>query len=196
MSRMSGSVSLLDPIERPGSRLIQENAALRDTIRMMGIRIAELEALADSDTLTPLPNRRMFERELERTIARVARYGTSAALLYVDLDGLKGINDFHGHGAGDMALIHVAELLKEHIRAGDLAARLGGDEFGLLLDNVSEVAAREKADMLAETIATTPMANGMRVSVSVGVTTLVPNEPGNAALGRADGDMYRAKRGD
>jgi len=196
MSRMSGNASLLDPVERPGSRLIQENAALRDTVRMMGIRIAELEALADSDTLTPLPNRRMFERELERTIARVARYGTSAALLYVDLDGLKGINDFHGHGAGDMALIHVAELLKEHIRAADVAARLGGDEFGVLLDNVGEAAAREKADVLAETIASTPMPNGMRVSVSVGVTMLVPNDAGNAALGRADGDMYRVKRGD
>ncbi|WP_167954602.1 GGDEF domain-containing protein [Sphingomonas jejuensis] len=191
---MSGITSPLDPVERRSSRLVEENAALRETVRMMGIRIAELEALADSDTLTPLPNRRMFERELERTIARVARYGTSAALLYIDLDGLKGINDFHGHGAGDLALIHVAELLKEHIRAGDLAARLGGDEFGVLLHSVSEEAAREKAQSLAEVIAATPMANGMRVSVSVGVTTLVVNDAGGTALGRADGDMYRLKR--
>ena len=80
--------------------------------------------------LIDLPNRRGFMRELERLIARVDRYGIDGAMLFVDLDGLKIINDTLGHRAGDEALIQVAALLVKGMRHSDVVARIGGDEFG------------------------------------------------------------------
>ena len=91
--------------------LADENALLRASLSKMRERLTELEMLADTDTLTPLPNRRRFLRELERVVGQANRHGTPAAVLYVDLDSLKAINDAHGHFAGDAALIHVGRLL-------------------------------------------------------------------------------------
>src|SRR5690242_1112063 len=107
--------------------LRQENAALRAQVAELEARIEKLERLADSDTLTPLPNRRFFFRAVERAVAQRARHGTPAALLFVDLDRLKEINDEHGHGIGDQALIHTAWLLREKVRGSDVVARIGGD---------------------------------------------------------------------
>ena len=98
--------------------------------------IAELEARADVDPLLDILNRRGFERELKRSLAYVQRYGGEAALLFVDLDGFKAINDRHGHAAGDALLKAVARELTGHVRASDTVARLGGDEFGVLLWNL------------------------------------------------------------
>lgn len=172
--------------------LKDENAALKSTVSALRARIAELETLADSDTLTPLPNRRFFLRELERAALQVSRYGTSAALLFVDVDSLKSINDIHGHCAGDMALIHIGRLLRDQVRGSDIVARIGGDEFGLLLEHVDEAAARDKAEALCRAIVETPLAGGITLSVSIGVAPL--GEDHQAVIARADGDMYRAKR--
>lgn len=178
-----------------GSRaLVEENAALRAIVDELRARVAELETLADSDTLTPLPNRRFFLRELERVAAHVTRYGTPAALLFVDVDGLKAINDAHGHGLGDAALIHVARLLRESVRAADTVARIGGDEFGLLLDHVDEAAAREKAVSLCDAIAASPLPGSVPIAVSIGVTAVGAGDCPETALARADGDMYAVKR--
>ena len=103
--------------------LSQENAALRARVAELETRIEKLERLADSDTLTPLPNRRFFFRAIERAVAQHARHGTPAALLFVDLDRLKEINDAHGHSTGDQALIHTAWVLREKVRGSDVVAR-------------------------------------------------------------------------
>ena len=98
-------------------------------------RVEQLDQLAHQDSLINLPNRRGFMRELERLIARVDRYGIDGAMLFVDVDGLKTINDTFGHRAGDEALIQVANLLANGVRQSDVVARIGGDEFGILLES-------------------------------------------------------------
>ena len=185
----------LDGIMGVDSQKMQdENAALKATIAELRGRIDELEKLADSDTLTPLPNRRFFLRELERVAKQVARYGTPAALLFVDVDGLKVINDAHGHGVGDDALIHVARLLREQVRGGDIVARIGGDEFGLLLDRADESTAREKAAALCAMVARSPTPGGVTVTISIGIAALTGEDDHHTLLARADGAMYAAKR--
>ena len=179
------------------ARLLQENALLRGEVEDMRRRVEELEALADSDTLTPLPNRRHFLRELDRVMRHVARYGTPAAILFVDVDGLKTINDTHGHRAGDAALVHIAAVLRERVRASDIVARIGGDEFGLLLEHLDEDAAREKAAALCGAISETPLpesAGDIDIAVSIGVAAVTPGDDLETALARADRDMYCVKR--
>jgi diguanylate cyclase (GGDEF)-like protein len=91
-------------------------------------------------------------RELQRLIARVDRYGVNGAMLFVDVDGLKIINDSFGHRAGDEALVQIADLLSKGVRHSDVVARIGGDEFGILLENSDESAAQETAARLIEQI--------------------------------------------
>ncbi len=178
------------------SRLLDENQALRTELATAQGRIGELERLADMDTLTPLPNRRCFVREVARVVARVARYGAPAAIVFVDVDALKAINDAHGHSAGDAALIHVAALLRRDVRAGDLVARIGGDEFGLLLDHVDAAGAAAKALALFAAADATPLIfAGERVPVglSLGVAMIAADDSVDALLARADAQMYAAK---
>lgn len=174
--------------------LREENRALRAEAAALHARIAELETLADSDALTPLPNRRYFVRQLSRLVGQVARYGQGAAVLFIDVDGLKSINDRHGHRAGDHALIHIAGILIGHVRITDVVARIGGDEFGVLLDRVDERAARDKAAALREAIAAAPLDGRLPISVSIGIATLQPGDDDETALARADQDMYGGRR--
>jgi diguanylate cyclase (GGDEF)-like protein len=175
-------------------RLRAENASLDRELRAMRIQVAELERLADSDTLTPLLNRRAFLREVERGIARVARHGTPVAVMIADLDNLKAINDRDGHQAGDAALMHVGYALKASVRASDTVARIGGDEFGLVLEDLDADAAVAKALALAAAIAAAP-ADGVDVSISIGHTLVIPNDSIDSVIARADRAMYGAKRG-
>src|SRR4030095_2227392 len=99
---------------------------------------------ADTDALTEVFNRRGFDRELRRTLAYIKRYWTRAALIYIDLDGFKPVNDRHGHAAGDAILKAVAATLVRCVRASDTVARLGGDEFAVILWNLSEADAAAK----------------------------------------------------
>jgi len=174
--------------------LAAENEALRARLAGLEEKLERLERLADSDPLTPLFNRRYFFRAVERAVAQLARHGTPACLLFIDLDGLKAINDGHGHNMGDEALIHTAWVLREKVRASDVVARLGGDEFGVLLEYADEEAAREKAATLQNALAAMPLHGRLRVTVSIGVTALRPADTPEAALGRADAEMYGMKR--
>src|SRR5580765_498188 len=123
--------------------LMCEIARLRDEIIKLESKVQQLDQLAHLDPLIGLPNRRGFMRQLEALIARVKRYGDHGAMLFVDIDGLKAINDSYGHQAGDEALIRVSEMLVSGVRSGDCVARLGGDEFGILLEHADEAIAAE-----------------------------------------------------
>lgn len=175
---------------------IDENQLLSAALEQMRERIEELERLVDTDTLTPLPNRRRFLREIERVVQHGRRYGTEATVMFVDVDGLKAINDGHGHLAGDATLIHIAGLLQSMVRASDIVARIGGDEFGLLLEHIGIEAAQEKARALIDTVANTPMLIGgkrVRLGISIGIAELTPEDDAESLLFRADVAMYEGR---
>lgn len=138
---MAAAEDLTDEIER----LKAEAAHWR-------ARAEAAEALAERDVLTPALNRRGFVRELSRAMAFCRRHGTEAVLLYLDLDGFKGINDRLGHQAGDRALIACAEILNRNLRESDAMGRLGGDEFAVLLLGTNLVAGKQKAETLADAL--------------------------------------------
>ena len=179
------------------SALEQEVVALRKELRLLRLANEELERLVVRDTLTPLYNRRHFITCLVERLNRLERYGTAAALVFIDVDGMKSINDTFGHSAGDYALNHVAHLLIGAIRSTDIAARVGGDEFALLLDGLDEAAAIGKAETLSQLITATECNFGdyiLPLSASFGCTALRSGDSDFAAIARADMAMYAAKR--
>jgi diguanylate cyclase (GGDEF)-like protein len=173
---------------------LDENQLLSSALAKMRDRIEELERLVDSDTLTPLPNRRRFVREVERVVHHGRRYGADSSwVMFVDLDGLKQINDSYGHLSGDAALIHVATILQSMVRTTDIVARIGGDEFGLLLEHIDAEAASDKAQRLIEAVADQPMILSgklARLSVSIGLAQLSADDDAETLIARADREMY------
>jgi diguanylate cyclase (GGDEF)-like protein len=177
-------------------RLIEEISLLRAKVARLQERVEQLDQLAHRDSLIDLPNRRGFMRELERLIARVDRYGINAAMLFVDLDGLKIINDTFGHRAGDEALIQVANLLASGVRHSDVVARIGGDEFGILLESSDEDAAHETATRLVNQISDCDFMHdgeALPLSVAIGVGMIDALDTPDAIMERADEAMYRRK---
>ncbi len=176
--------------------LIKENKELLNKIEVLTEKLSAIEALADTDTLTPVANRRSFVRELDKMIRKTERHGTHAAVLFVDVDGLKAVNDAYGHRAGDAILIHVATELPKRLRATDMVARLGGDEFGLILDYLSEADVRTKAASIISGINATPIIYGaatIYVRVSWGMTMVCDGDSVEDAIARADAAMYATK---
>jgi diguanylate cyclase (GGDEF)-like protein len=179
----------LDALKREVERLGAELTELR-------AHAALLESLAQEDPLTGLLNRRGLFRDLARAIAYRARYGTPIALLVGDLDAFKGINDRHGHDAGDRALVQVSTVLRDHVRASDSVARLGGDEFAVLLWQVTEDSALQKARSLEMLVGGTPLpvdGGAVFLGLSFGMTLLTPDDTAAEAIARADRAMYRRK---
>jgi diguanylate cyclase (GGDEF)-like protein len=177
-------------------RLIEEISLLRGKVARLQERVEQLDQLAHLDSLINLPNRRGFMRELERLIARVDRYGLSAAMLFVDVDGLKMINDTFGHRAGDEALVQIANLLAKGVRHSDVVARIGGDEFGILLECSDEDAAHETAARLIEQISGCEVLHdgeALPLSVAIGVGMIDALDTAEAVMERADEAMYRRK---
>jgi diguanylate cyclase (GGDEF)-like protein len=169
---------------------------LRAELAVARKRIEELSASAETDFLLDIPNRRGFEHELARAIAYIKRYRASGALIVLDVDRLKPINDAFGHAAGDQVLKAIVEVLTRQVRASDVVGRLGGDEFGLLLWNLSETDARAKAAALeADIDRLTFSFGGQRVAAgaSAGVTILGANSEASRALEEADSAMYVRK---
>jgi diguanylate cyclase (GGDEF)-like protein len=178
------------------TRLAHEVDRLAAELEQSRSHIVNLEAKVDVDPVTELLNRRSFERELKRSVAYVKRYGASAALVYLDLDGFKPVNDRHGHAAGDAVLKAVAAALVRHVRASDLVARIGGDEFVVLLWNVSGPAAAAKAAALEQAIFSTPVRWGsstLVVGASAGVALIGALDAPDDLLARADSAMYARK---
>jgi diguanylate cyclase (GGDEF)-like protein len=183
------------PVSLAG-RLAAEVETLRAELAAARARVAELEVTADVDPLLDVLNRRGFERELKRSLAHVQRYGTPAALVYLDLDGFKPVNDRHGHAAGDAVLEAVAAALLRQVRGSDVVARLGGDEFAVLLWHIGEANAAAKAETLEAAVGSACVAwdGGMlAVGASAGFAMLGPRDDAAAVLARADRAMYARK---
>lgn len=182
---------------------LQESLEDKATIRRLRAelsrtqkRIEELQASADTDFLLGIPNRRGFEHELARAIAYIKRYQASGALILLDVDRLKPINDSFGHAAGDQVLKAITDMLTRQVRASDVVGRLGGDEFGLLLWNLTETDARVKAAALEADIDGLTFAFGgesVTAGASAGVAVLGPHSEAGRALEEADSAMYVRK---
>ena len=180
----------------PAEDLLAEIERLRAALRAAECKIAELEARADVDPLLDILNRRGFERELARSLAYVRRYGTDATLMVIDLDGFKGVNDRHGHAAGDALLKAVAAALRGKVRASDVVARLGGDEFGVLLWNVDAGRAAAKAVELENVIEQVRADHdGVALQVGASAVALAPESSAAAIIDAADKSMYARKHG-
>jgi diguanylate cyclase (GGDEF)-like protein/PAS domain S-box-containing protein len=156
-----------------------------------------LRHLADHDALTGLINRRRFEEELERHLAQGRRYGMGGALLVLDLDGFKAVNDNHGHRAGDRVLIAVATTLKRRLRESDVVARLGGDEFAVLLPRAAPREAERVCQALEQAIRDEVPAPGERhIEASVGFAPFTDSVGSiDEVLSAADASMYAVKAG-
>jgi diguanylate cyclase (GGDEF)-like protein/PAS domain S-box-containing protein len=160
---------------------------------------SELRHLADHDPLSGLLNRRRFEEELERELAHSHSAGSRAALLLLDVDRFKRINDRFGHAAGDAVIARLGRVLTERLRSGDVVGRLGGDEFAVLLRRVDAAQARRVADELVE-LTRTSLGDVLRgdggITLSIGVAAFGGSEPPSAdeLFASADRAMYDAKR--
>ena len=187
-----------DPLMPPKAGDFAELERLRSENAILRRRVEQLDRLAHDDVLVPLANRRGLEREIKRAVARLGRHAIPATLLFVDVDGMKQINDRHGHATGDAALIRVANCLKSQARVSDFAARIGGDEFCVLLDHCGEERAREIVERMASCIAAERLELGsetLRISVAFGLSELKKDDTAAQLLDRADREMYRAKTG-
>ncbi|WP_342713223.1 GGDEF domain-containing protein [Bradyrhizobium sp. B124] len=169
---------------------------LRAQLARAQARIEELQASAETDFLLDILNRRGFERELVRSLSFIKRYQASGALIVLDVDRLKPINDAFGHAAGDEVLKTIVAAISDQVRASDVIGRLGGDEFAVLLWNLSETDARAKAAALEEAIdRLTFVFRGSRVSAgaSAGVAILTAHSDADRVLDEADRAMYVRK---
>ncbi len=175
-------------------RVVVGLTALQGALQERSVLATELAEQASHDPLTGLGNRRLFLAHLESALARPTP-GRATAVLYLDLDRVKAINDTEGHAAGDAAIVTVAERLRSGLRSADTVARLGGDEFGILLASATEfealgVAARVNA-LLEDPV---PIGtHAVRITASVGVALAAPGDTVQDVLRNADQAMYRVK---
>lgn len=157
---------------------------------------AELRFLADHDSLTGLLNRRRFRAELDQYVSFSARYGGRGAVMVIDIDGLKEVNDKFGHQAGDRLIRGVSDILRERVRATDIVARLSGDEFAVLMPQTDTAGALQLGEDLRAQAAESfmPSSEMAPASISVGITMFGGQDAGSeAVLLAADQAMYQAK---
>ena len=161
--------------------------------------VRELEGLAEHDALTGLYNRRRFDGELRRAVARAARYGDVGALLMADVDHFKAVNDTRGHLRGDDLLRRVARVLADRVRETDVLARIGGDEFALILPGADATQAMTVAADLARAVRDERVSADdgapLHATLSIGIALYAPRPSATAddLLRRADTAMYEAK---
>jgi diguanylate cyclase (GGDEF)-like protein len=179
--------SLPPEVRETLAKLQAEREAMQRELDEARARIVQLERLADEDSLAPIANRRAFVRELSRMIAFTRRYGPPSSVIYFDVNGMKQINDTHGHPAGDC----------NNVRSSDIVGRLGGDEFGVILAQTSQDQANAKAVALAQAIGATALRWGkieIPVSAAYGVYSFSGSDDAQVAIEAADKAMYKQKR--
>jgi len=189
------------PLETPLQvRILNEVAYLA----VVGVAIAglsqlrrtqsQLQLLATHDPLTTVLNARAFASQVAQELGRNRRYGRPLALVYLDLDDFKKVNDAHGHATGDAVLRLVADAMRSAVRQADVVGRLGGDEFGVLMPETDGTVAHAVANRLAGGIRTV-FRGTPSVTASIGVVAVSGTEAGSDELLRkADQAMYEAKR--
>jgi diguanylate cyclase (GGDEF)-like protein len=159
---------------------------------------AELRYLADHDSLTGLLDRRRFRAELDQHVSFTARYGGQGAVMIVDIDGLKAVNDSLGHHAGDNLIRQAADVMRERVRITDIVARLSGDEFAILMPQTDTAGALQLGEDLRARVAekARPVPEAEGATISVGIAMFGGGRGGSeAVLVAADRAMYRAKEG-
>lgn len=165
----------------------------------LGFQLDNLEALADTDELTGLANRRLFNEELERSLAASHRQGLPLCLVMLDVDHFKAYNDLYGHPQGDQALRSLATLLRlQARRPRDLSARVGGEEFAVILEDTPLQGATRWVQSIQAALAELNLAHahaaeGQRLSFSAGVALAAPGDTPQTLYLRADGALYSAK---
>jgi len=173
------------------------NAHLIRQIAVLKQREAQAQHLADRDGLTGLYNRRKMLELLENSLSDAAQHEQHVGLLFIDLDGFKGVNDDRGHAAGDKLLITVASRIAARARTGDFVCRYGGDEFVVILPRVADwAAARQVADSIYKRVAVPYRIDGVELQVTAAIgVSMYPDEAGSAAalMQLADESMYRVK---
>ncbi len=179
-------------------RVLERTATLQDTLQQLSSANVRLAELNRRDGLTGLLNRQTLNEELARACARAERGRQSLAVLMLDLDHFKQVNDRYGHLAGDACLRHAAQRIQQRLRCNDLLARFGGEEFVVLLENTDPAGAVDLAEQLREDIARTPcnyQQQSIPLSLSIGLHVAVPNRPDcmDHWLELADRALYHAK---
>ena len=198
--RFSAGLDQMPETTALGIRALNEVAYLA----VVGVAIAgmsqlrrtqrKLELLATHDPLTNVLNARAFSNELAQELGRHRRYGRPLALIYLDLDDFKKVNDAHGHATGDAVLRLVADAMRSAVRQADVVGRLGGDELGVLMPETDGAVAHAAASRLAAGIRTV-FRGTPSVTASVGVVAVSGTEAGtDELLRKADQAMYEAKR--
>ena len=178
-------------------QVASQTASLRDALARAEKTNVMIAHMADHDTMTGLLNRRCMHKELAAAVALSKRYGDPFALVFIDLNRFKAINDNHGHDAGDRLLNGFAAMLEQTTRDTDRACRWGGDEFVVLLSRSTRHGAQQFAERLHEQLGSQRIDIGpaqIAVSASIGIAVHPENgaDP-EALLAHADQDMYRAK---
>lgn len=178
----------LDAFERSQAGVVADLALLKTTYLAHSARL---------DALTGLPLRHGLEDEFMRCRAQAQRHGEMLVALLLDLDEFKRVNDLHGHAVGDLALQHVAALLRDHCRAGEPVFRLGGEEFLALLQSADRQAAERAAERILQALRDDalhlPDGRTLILRASVGMAEVGNRESMAAAIGRADDALYAAK---
>jgi diguanylate cyclase (GGDEF)-like protein len=173
--------------------LLEELAASAGPLIENARRFLEARQLAELDALTGLHNRRYFDEVLDREVARASRYGRSLALILLDLDDFKAINDRIGHLAGDAVLADLGERVREALRSADIACRVGGDELAVILPESTFEDAQQLYDRLQAAIGARPLAGGEAMTASAGLVELEREDDARSLFQRADEALYRAK---
>ncbi|HWJ83289.1 MAG TPA: EAL domain-containing protein [Nocardioides sp.] len=188
-------------VERARSTVAADTQALQalaavasDAFQRLAIT-REMVHVARHDPLTDLPNRGILLDRASHALALARRHGTSVALLFIDLDGFKPVNDRFGHAAGDAVLVEVAERIRACIREADTAARLGGDEFAVLFEDVDARVVEAMCERVLAAIREGVFVAGhqMPLSASAGLAHAERHDDGEGLLGKADLAMYEAK---
>jgi diguanylate cyclase len=153
----------------------------------------EMHTLAHTDALTGLANRRAAQEVLGREVARAGRYDRDLAVLMLDLDRFKELNDTYGHPVGDRLLVALSERLRAYVRASDLVARWGGEEFVVVAPETAMPFSLQLGEQLRGQIEKDPFLGGHRITVSVGVAAFRAGDDVDALVERADAALYQAK---
>ena len=168
-----------------------------EVIRDLKVSQHELSKQVATDPLTNLLNRRGFEQRLNQELALIKRGAPSSALLLIDIDHFKMVNDRLGHKAGDQVLLRFSELCRQVFREADVICRWGGEEFLVMLPRATVVETQHAAKRLTDLLAITPMADGISsplfITVSIGINALTASSTTDSFLRRADELLYQAK---